>query len=307
MSSPTPSPTRPVSDPAVIQRWAAACAGHDGEPLTDKESELIRIVEARFTADLPELWDVFEPSLTADARGGAALRFSYGFPRRTAEEAERAATAMARPFGDAAVAAATKVARALSHPATQQIMFGYARAAGRTTEGLRARVAPPPPANRVKLYLMMRDGETTAALDLARRILGYDGPLSSDALPLHAVGIDVGATGMVGAKLYFHRVEASAQEAQQWFGVAAPLRNLLLIHRLSGPDDPKAEHPSEIDMDPVENGLTWAQLRETEPIRSSIAMLSILDDLSSEFDVDVRRVTVGVPPASKQTVYYLVR
>ena len=240
-------------DPRVVSRWAKACAG--SEPLSAAELALVDAVEQQFAVDLPELWNVFEPSVSSDSAGVSSLRFSYGFPRRTADEAERLVSAMARPFGTTAVAAATKVSRALTHPATQQIMFGYARdARGAERSG-----------SRVKIYLMMRDGETTAALDLARQLLGYDGPLSSAGLPLHALGIDVGAEGMVGAKLYFHRDEATAAESEAWYGVAAPLRNVLVIHRLRGPNDPGAREPSEVDMDPAENGLSWAQLRGRPP------------------------------------------
>jgi hypothetical protein len=296
---PPPPFTAPPSVPlpSIVRRWAHAAAsptGADAAALNGQESTLIQAVEDQFTVDAPELWNVFEPSLCSDASGVSTLRFSYGFPRRSADDAERLTAAMARPFGTKAVAAATKLSRALTHPVTQQVMFGYARGAGNQ-------------AARVKLYLMMKDGETTAALDLARQIVGYDGPLSSEGLPLHALGIDVGESGLVGAKLYFHRESATAEEGAAWFGVPSPLRNVLLIHRLRGPSDPAALQPSEVDVAPADCGLTWSDFRQARPVHTHEAALAALDGLAAQFAVDVRRVTVGVAPAAKLTVYYLIR
>jgi hypothetical protein len=170
------------------------------------------------------------------------------------------------------------------------VLFGYARGT---------------PTGRVKLYLQFKDGAGSAPLALARAVTGVRRPLASESLPLHLLGLDVGDEGLAGAKFYFLARALAPGETSTWAPRwHRPLANALLIHRAQGPDDPGAARPSDLDFAPDESGFGWSELAASTALAPYGALLSSLADLSREFRLRVRRVSLARPPAHRLNVYY---
>ncbi len=256
----------------------------------DRGLVLTDAVLARFKHDLHEYSDILEWSLCEDAHGLDLGRFSYAFPgyRKAPRETAGALIAWAEGLGEAAGRAARSVMRAARHPAVDQVLIGYARGA-KTPE-------------RAKFYLQFGSGAGPAALELAHTVLGTDRKTQSDQLPLHLLGLDVGAGGLSGAKLYF--VEAGRGPRFDTWPV--PLANTLCIHRLQGPDDPGFELPSEIDFPLPENDLTWAELSSSPLMAPFARARQRFDELGARFRLRARRASLSLGTAPKLNVYYVL-
>lgn len=263
--------------------WADATDDVPGRELTDA-------VLARFSSDRREYSDILEWSLCEDTNGIDLARFSYAFPGygRTPREITHAVVSWSEGVGAAAGRAARSVMRAARHAAVEQVLVGYAHGAG----------AP----SRAKLYLQFRSTAGKAALQLAHAVLGTNRPTQSDRLPLHLMGLDVGAGGLAGAKLYFVERERGPR-----FGAwPTPLENTLRIHRLRGPDDPGFETPSEIDFSLPENDLTWTELANTPLLAPFALARRRLEELGAAFRLRVRRVSLSLGGSPKLNVYYVL-
>jgi hypothetical protein len=274
-------------------RLERACALRDAlfppDRATTLERRLLDAVLARFAQDRLYFSDILEWSLSEDERGVDGARFSYAFPAfvRAREDVTRTALAWADGLGAGASRAARSVLRAARSPTVEQILLGYARGTG---EG------PP----RAKFYLQFRDGAGPSALELARAILGTRRPTSSDGLPLHLLGLDVGPEGLAGAKLYFAHVGDPATIE----GFSGPVRNALWIHRLRHPDDPAFEAPAEIDF--ALGGSTWEALASSPALAPHAAARAAFEDLGAAFRLRARRASLGLRGAHKFNLYYVL-
>jgi hypothetical protein len=265
-----------------------------------------QVLLARFASDRRRWSDVLEPSFSYDASGTHLYRFSYAFPGFRADPQGVAATmrALAAPFGERVLDAAGTVLRAARSTAVEQPLFGFAHdGAGRT---------------RVKFYLQFRPEASSAALDLAERMLGL--PLRAHLDPagaLHLLGLDLSADGLlVGAKLYLLHPRLRTADCDRVLGpvplvdaLAAQgvreLRQVLAIHRLDGPASPPSR-PVEIDFALAENDLSWRTLRLLPPIADALAASPALHTLETSFRLAIRRLSASVGSASKLNVYYVL-
>jgi hypothetical protein len=281
--------------------WLARRAGGGGPTAAALE----QAVFARFARDHVRRFNVLEPSLSCDATGVRLYRFSYSLPDVAADPAGTAETllALGRPFGPAVEDACRRVLRAARDRAVEQVIFGYADDGGGRS--------------RVKLYLQFRAGAREAGLSLAGRLLARAlEPALADAGALHLVGLDLGAHGLAGAKLYFLQDRVSPAwlaaragraplvEALAEAGVAE-LRDVLTIHRLEGPDD-DGRRPAEIDLSLADNDLLWSEVRALPPIGELLARHPVVGELESTFDLCVRRVSASLGDAGKLNVYYVL-
>ncbi|HLT35321.1 MAG TPA: hypothetical protein VK034_03525 [Enhygromyxa sp.] len=260
--------------------WADARAGH---ALTDAVLERFRTDRLRYS-------DILEWSLGADAETVDTARFSFAFPEhtRTRLEVARTIVAWADMVGPAAGRAARAAVRAARPAVVEQLMIGYADGAG----------APA----RTKLYLQFRADAGPAALELAHAVLGTRQPTESDALPLHLLGLDVGATGLCGAKLYFVEAEHPARPGA-W---PRALTNALRIHRLRAPDDPGFSRASEIDFALADNQLSWAELRGWPAVQAAGSGPRRFDELARQFRLRPRRISLPLSGPAKLNIYYVL-
>ncbi|HVK62832.1 MAG TPA: hypothetical protein VM694_00065 [Polyangium sp.] len=256
---------------------------------TAHERRLLDVVLARFAHDRLHFSDILEWSLSEDEHGVDKARFSYAFPGfvRAREEVTRTVLAWADGLGGGASKAARSVLRAARSPAVEQILVGYARGTG---EG------PP----RAKFYLQFRAGAGPAALDLSRALLGTRRPTSSDGLPLHLLGLDVGPEGLAGAKLYFAHVGDPATLE----GFSGPVRDALWIHRLEHPDDPAFETPAEIDF--ALAGGAWVDLANAPALAPHAAARAAFEELGGSFRLRARRASLALRGAPKLNLYYVL-
>jgi len=278
-----PSPTR--IERARALREALFPREHGSEP----ERALCDAVLARFAKDRLHFSDILEFSLSEDEQGLDLSRFSYAFPGfvRSREDVTRVVLAWAEGFGPALSRAAKGFLRAAKHPSVEQILVGYARGAGGR-------------APRSKLYLQFRDDAGRAPLELSHAILGSRRATRSDHLPLHLLGLDIGAEGLAGAKLYFRHLGAPPAVS----GFSGPVHNALWIHRLRGPDDPSFETPTEIDFALAQNAfevlVTSPALAPHEKARSA------WEHLGASFRLRARRASLGLGDARKLNLYYVL-
>ena len=208
----------------------------------------------------------------------------------------------ARPLGDAAIEASRRVLRAARSPLATEVLFGYAD----DGDG----------ASRAKLWLQLRPGARAAALDLASAMLGRPlGAELADAGELHLVGLDLGAHGLAGAKLYFSHPPTATREVIARLGpcpiveaLAAAgvdeIGELLTVHRLAGPGDDGVRHPVEIDLGLAECELPWREVRALPPIADRLARHPAVARLEAAFTLDFRWICVGLGDRDKLNVYY---
>jgi hypothetical protein len=273
-------------------RWDRAVELRD-ELWADTAAEpgraLTEAVLDRFRSDTLRFSDILEWSLSADAHAVDTARFSYAFPNylRARGEVERTVIAWADALGPAVARAARSLLRAARHPAVEQVLIGYAGGG---------------PAARTKLYLQFAREAGPEALSLARGVLGIDRSTKSDMLPLHLLGLDVGASGLAGAKLYFVEAEHPARPGC-W---PRPLVNSLRIHRLRAPDDPGFASASEIDFGLTENALAWDEVRSWPAALASSPGLDRFERLSARFRLRPRRVSLALDGPAKLNLYYVL-
>lgn len=248
----------------------------------------------RLVRDRIRWWNAFEPSIAQHDDAVDVRRYSYAFPRWRERPVEITAAieAWAAPGGDALVAAARMVLRAARHRAVEQLLVGWARDLGDVP--------------RAKLYLQLSDDAGPDGLALARNLVGHRGRLSSEALPLHLIGLDVGPSGLSGAKLYFLRSEQDRATSERLVGIARPLRDVLVIHRLRGPDDAGAEEPCEIDFAPSASELAWTDVWPSPGLAPYATLAARFADLSSRFVLQPRRLSLAIDGRRRATVYYVL-
>ena len=239
--------------------------------------------------------EIFEPSVSFDRRGWHFLRFSYAFPGLRGAEEDALATLkeLAAAFGGGVAAHFGQFARALDQACVEQVLFGLAY------DGVDDW--------RVKLYLQFRSEAGADALRLARALLSArDLTALAGATPLHLCGLDLGAAGLVGAKLYFLHREVSSARTRELFGETLarlgerPWRNVLRIHRLRGAQGGGGARADEVDFHLAENDLLP---------RDVDAWLGGADSpyerLSHELPVALRRVSLTVG-GGKMNGYYVL-
>jgi hypothetical protein len=259
-------------------------------------------VMAQFARDRLVFSDVLEMSFSCDPSGDHVYRFSYAFPGFRDDEAGVSATLLAwcELFGPQAAEACRTVLRAARSRVVTQPLFGFAYDSG---------------GPRVKLYLQFDDSGPRAALDLASRILSRPLRDLESAGRLHLLCLDLGERGLAGAKLYFVRdhLPLAALEAEVGpvplvsaladLGVTA-LRDLLLIHRTTGPEDDGLMRASEVDFSLPDNDVLWSDVRRLPHVNAHLARSPHLAELASAFRLAMRRVSGSVGDGRKLNVYY---
>lgn len=283
-----------------VARAAALLAHLGGDERADDVRALERVLIERLRRDTQRYSDVFEPSFSCDTSGSHLYRFSYAFPAFAKDTRGAVSTilAMCQPFGPVIVEAYRSALRAVTSPAVSQPLWGFAE----DGEGQR----------RVKLYLQFHPEKSAAALALACKMLGLrlDGAVAGE---LHLLGLDFGAHGLMGAKLYFVQEELALRDVPARFG-AIPvvealallgverLRNVLSIHRVAGPG--ALSQASEVDFALAENELRWRDVRALAPVRALRSQHREIDVLEERFRLVVRRLSTSVGSADKLTAYY---
>jgi len=288
--------------------WLARAAGLD--PSAPEANALQRTLLRRYRVDHPHFSDVLEPSFCCDDEGAQLYRFSYAFPgvRVDADGVATTLLELCRPFGAHVEGACRTLLRALRSRAVAQPLFGFARDGADRF--------------RVKLYLQFHATEAEAARELAGHVLGR--PLPRDlagGAPLHLLGLDLGADGLAGAKLYFMLDRVRLDDFPTRIGpvplVAAlselgvsELRDVLTIHRIEGRDDDALARPAEVDFSLVDNALRWSDVRALQPVREHLDRSPVLAELESTFPLRMRRVSASVVggggAADKLNVYYVL-
>lgn len=292
-----------------------------------------RALLAAFARDRARYSDILEASFSIDARGEHAYRFSYAFPgwRPTsgpgAIEAVHAALACAAPFGPALVGATRRLLRAATDPVVEQPLIGIAW----DRDG----------APRHKVYLQFVSGAGGGAVALAERITGVRGLAAClGGGALHMLGIDLGAGGVLGAKLYVahDRVIAAGDDdgeeeeeeeeekenereksivgvalgrlvgggASGAAGQGRAFRNVLAIHRIEGASG--AVPPlTDVDIGLAENGLGWGEIAGAPWISERLRESRVARVLLERFRVGVRRVSISAGSQPRLSVYYVLR
>jgi hypothetical protein len=287
---------------AALLGWLARASGADSAAVTTLGEAVID----RFSRDRDVFSDVLEMSFSCDETGGHLYRFSYAFPGFRGDEAGTSSSLLAfsDPFGPRAVEAARTTLRAARSPAVAQILFGFAHDAG-----------SPGHSFRVKFYLQFEDAAGNAALNLAARMLGPQLRGLSQAGRLHLMCVDVGEHGLAAAKLYFvqDRLALSAVGATVGdvplvaaladLGVTS-LRDVLTIHRVTGPEDETFLRPSEVDFSLLDNDLLWDDVRALPHVKARLAETPALTDLAEAFKLATRRLSGSVGDGRKLNVYY---
>lgn len=276
----------PPSDAPAPTRWARAreLLTRLFASTTAAERRLVDAVLARFLDDRRHYSDILECSLSADESALDLARFSYAFPglRSARSSVERSILAWTDALGPAPAAAARRVLRAARGSIVAQLLIGHAHA----------------PTPRAKLYLQFDDHAGTAALALARALIGSDRPTESDAHPLHLLGLDIGPQGLVGAKLYF------VAPIRTYPGLPVPLHQPLWIHRLRHPDDPGFTRASELDF--ACPPATWEALAAAPALAPHHAARDAFTALSAAFRLRPRRLSLGLGDARKLNLYYVL-
>lgn len=272
--------TPPTAPPPIHWARARELLDHLFASTTAAERRLVDAVLARLDVDRRHYSDILECSLSADESGLDLARFSYAFPGLlTARPAvERDILAWTAALGPAPAAAARRALQAARSPLVAQLLIGHAHA----------------PTPRAKLYLQFHDRAGPAALALARALIGSDRPTDSDALPLHLLGLDIGATGLAGVKLYF------IAPIRTYPGLPVPLHQPLWIHRLRHPEDREFTRPVELDF--ACPPATWAALAPA--LAPHDAALAAFTALSARFKLRPRRLSLGLGDARKLNLYY---
>jgi hypothetical protein len=260
----------------------------------DRLDSVRRTLLARLARDR-EFSELFEPSLSHDVHGWHALRFSYAFPGLRRDEVGCLATLreLMAAFGEAALGHVERLAIALHDPCVEQVLFGLAY--------------DTPAQWRVKLYLQFRSDAGVAGLRLARAMVGSDDLAAvAQQAPLHLCGLDLGAVGLVGAKLYFLHRELRPAEARAWLGDTLASwgerrwHNLLRIHRLRGPGGEGLAQPTAVDFHLAENDL----------LPTDVESLLAGEDapywrLKAEFPLALRRLSLAIG-GGKVNGYYVL-
>jgi hypothetical protein len=285
---------------SALLQWLAAEAGVGA----DTSAAIHQPLLARYATDRHERPDVLELSFSCDAAGAHLYRFSYGFPtlRRERASVERVLLDLCQPLGAPVVEAARTVLRAARSPGVEQIIFGYAHAEGDS---------PP----RIKLYVHFLAGEPALALDVAARMLGRRCNEFAHPGPLHLLGLDVGSSGLSGAKLYFLLDRVRVDEVAGRIGPVpvvsalaalglSELREVLAVHRMRAPDDAGVELAAEVDFALEPNELRWVDVRALAPVRALLERNPRVAALERSFRLAVRRVSGSVGDGGKLNVYY---
>ena len=288
---------------AELLAWWNRFHGCGADP---RLGELQRAVLKRLAADRTRFSEVVEPSCSLDETGWHFLRFSYAVPGFRADPVGDAGDllALCRPFGEAL----SEQVRALLGPARHQ-------AVSLPLMGIAYDAAD---AWRVKLYLQFADDAGDEPLGIAARLSGRSDLASLfRGRHLHLIGIDLGARGIAGAKLYFRLPQVRLADVARVAGPVAllddlagsgveALRNLLVIHRMRRRDDPALERAAEVDFALPENDLCWEDLAASPIVQRARAGDSPLAALEGAFTLGVRRVSVAVGRADKLNVYFVL-
>jgi len=278
----------PVDNASRLLSWM--CDFHRVE---DARVERVVSEVARCLAEDSGYSEIFEPSLSTDD-DWHLLRFSYAFPgfRGAPSEVLDRLRHLCAAFDPGTATHVDRLRPAFHHPCVEQPLFGLAYDS---------------PSNwRVKLYLQFRDDAGPAATELAASILG-SGDLAQVAsgAPLHLVGLDLGSQGLLGAKLYFLHTDISLEELHAEVGRVPAIagvshwRNLLRIHRMRSPGDPRLSRAAEIDFALAENDLLPQQVESFfagEPYQR----------LRSTFAIALRRMSLAVGDSGKANGYYVL-
>ena len=263
---------------------------------------LIELVSAQHRADRERWSEILEFSV---ARAGSAermLRFSYAFPGFRSEPSA-AARFVAGLSALYCVEERTVLERGLelsAHSSVELVLVGLEDAG---SAGF-----------RLKLYLQFRDDAGVETHSLASEWLGW--PVLAARFAgrrLHMVGIDAGARGVSGAKLYF------AVEGAEIPTLGGPchallaelgrlriesLRDALVVHRMRSRDDDLVETPAQLDFGLAANEAPW-RLLERLP---SLAPLRphFLEQLARDFRLAVRRLSLSLASEPGMTAYYVL-
>lgn len=238
----------------------------------------------RFAADRERFSEIFEPSFSWDEGGAHFRRFSYAFPGfRGDESAAPAIASLLAGFGAGVARLGAAFVRAARHPAVLHPLLG---AADDGERGL-----------RLKLYLQFRDDGDAAARALTSQMIGA----RSDDLPgrLHMLGLDAGARGLSGAKLYF----VPPPDGRVFAPLGRRLARALDVYRLDG--NGASARLSDVDFALAENECTEADLFGGPLAADYADALRAFAGLRARFAVAVRRVSIAHPPARRLTLYYV--
>jgi hypothetical protein len=275
------------------------------EATDERLQRLAAALAERFARDRQHYSEVFEPSFSSGPGGTQVFRFSYAFPGYSRDPGGccEALRALAAPLPATTRAQLARLTAALGELPLQQALFGLA-AADRDRLRTKLYLQFDPAAGAEALAAAAR---LTAIGDLSRRFAGRE---------LHLLGIDLGARGIVGIKLYFQYAEASHQQLEAMLGPQAildelaelrpaGLRRPLLIHRAEAAADPGLDRPAALDFGLLDNDLRWPQLAAC-PTLAAVGDDPAVAELLQRFRLAVRRVSLGLGRRPGIKVYYVL-
>ena len=274
-----------------------------GGPTLDRIADL---VVGQLELDRLRFSETFEPSMSWSPDGWQLYRFSYAFPSflEDREQVTQTIESMCAPFGDGVVASGRRIMAAARDRCVEQPIFGLA--------------FDSPESWRAKLYLQFHDSAGDRPFRLVQRLTQCPDlrPLFPGRL-LHLVGLDLAPGGMSAVKLYFleHATDittltgplASVELLRHLAGRGLErIVNLLTIHRMKGPDDPRLAQPVEVDFALAENELQYVDLAASETFRAAEAEEAPFPRLSDHLEVSPRRISVPMGSPTKLNIYYVL-
>lgn len=283
----------PGPTPELLRRFHEECAGSGG--LTDVEERLVCALGVCLTRDRVRFGDAFEASVSSDEQGLSTFRWTYGFPACKTEPALTASAvrALAQAQGGAVAQVAEAVLAASASPLVRHVLAGYARAAGG--------VGP----SRGKLYVQFANGAGGRAIEMAREMTGFRGPLGAGGQPLDILGLDVGAGGVRRAKFYFRTSELD-EDAVRSFGLRRGAAYMEVVHGVDGPEERDGGRPAGFGFPLRGLELAWHELREAPALSAHPSLRSTMDRLARDFPVRLTWLAWSTrePASEKLTVYF---
>jgi len=268
-------------------------------------ARLAALVRDRFRITRLRFSDAFEASVSVDPRGAHYYRYSYAFPE-VSYDRRGALKALARclqAFDADCVRVAEPALRVAADPKLVDLPLLGVACDGRDRY-------------RLKVYLQFRDDASALALEASERLVGTTSPRPPGAT-LHMLGLDLGPTGLVGAKWYWCLPRVPTRDAASPLGPVPlfarlaergveALRDVLLVYR-TAPGLATAERlPDDVDFPLARNELLW---RDVAPLLQGPDGLPLADPLApleASFRLAARRVSLSVASQDRTTVYYVL-
>ena len=171
---------------------------------------------------------------------------------------------------------------------------------------------------RLKFYLQFLGDSSAKALEIIRRLTGYD-PRRSLVAPrgkLHMLGLDIGGRGLRGIKLYWLIdrlwIDDNIPQLHLPTSCRSPLwsrllDNVLIIQRVEEPTSYRLRHPLEVDFSLLENEMPWHLLAAERPS----LLRPLLDDMTwqellASFALAPRRISMTAAARPRINLYYVL-